>query len=153
MLRSLSLLALLSSSAALAGDVSPETAAKVMRERAKALEEVNKKHGNKKPSELSGDERRQMVRDQNEAAAKVLEENGVDPKDFARFEAKASKEERAAAAAQAAALDAKEADAKKAAEGKQGKIVETSNGIVIERGIDPKDLPPVAPPPKKGARR
>lgn len=153
MLRALALLALLCSTAALAGDVSPETAAKVMRERARALEEVNKKHGNKKPSELSGDERRQVIKDQDEATAKVLEKHGVDAKDLARFEARASQEDRAAAAAQAAALDAREADDKKAAEGKQGKSVETSNGIVIERGIDPKDLPPDGRPPKKGARR
>lgn len=150
MLRSLSLLALLSTPAALAGDVSPQTAAKVTRERAKALEEVNQKYGNKKSSELSSDERRQMIRDQAEAVAKVLEKNGVDAKDFAHYEARASKEDRAAAAASGKALDQREADDKKAAdEKKKGKAAETSNGVVIERGIDPKDLPP----PKKGGAR
>jgi len=153
MLRSLALLALSLSPVALAGDISPDTAAKVTRERTKALEEVNQKYGNKKSSELSSEERRQMIKDQAEAVAKVLDKNGVDAKDFAHYEAKASKEDRAAAAASGKAMDQKEADDKKAAdEKKKAKSVETSNGVIIERGIDPKDLPPGGPPAQKGGK-
>ncbi|HEY0883192.1 MAG TPA: hypothetical protein VGD87_16770, partial [Archangium sp.] len=61
-----------------ADEVAPDKAAAIELEQQKAQSEVSAKYGNKKLSELSQDERRQMVRDSVEADKKVLEKNGVD---------------------------------------------------------------------------
>lgn len=114
-----------------ADDLSPEKVAKVERDRDAALAEVAKKYGNKKSSELSSEERREMIRDQRAAENAVLEKNNVDAKEYARYEAKMSLADRAATTSARAALDKKEADAKKAAETKQ----QGSGEIPIQRGF------------------
>ncbi|MFZ5443435.1 MAG: hypothetical protein ACOZQL_25735 [Myxococcota bacterium] len=61
-----------------------EKSAAITREQEKAQAEVSAKYGNKKSSELSQDERRQMIREQIEADKKVLDKYGVSAKDWAR---------------------------------------------------------------------
>jgi hypothetical protein len=130
----------LSSSLAFADDLTPAKAATIQRQRKAALDEVNKKYGNKKPSELTNDERRALISEQNEAVGKVLDKNGVSAKEFSKYEATSSTQDRQAAKAQGEAMDAEEKKAaeKKPAEAKgaakNGTTVE--NGIIIERGED-----------------
>lgn len=132
-MRSLLVLFCLASLTALAGELTPDQAAAVRRDRQKAIDDVAKKYGNKKSSELSAEERRQMIRDQNEAVGKVLEKHNVDAKELARWEASASSADRSAAKDKSAALDKQEADAKKAAEAKAAAKPD-ENGVIIERG-------------------
>lgn len=129
----------LSSSLAFADELSPNQAATIERERKAALDEVNKKFGNKKPSELSNDERRQLISEQQQAVNKVYEKNGVTAKEFSKYEATASGSQRQAAKASGEAMDkeAKAADEKKAAAEKPSKNGTTvENGVIIERGPD-----------------
>lgn len=114
-----------------ADDLSPEKAAKVQKDRDKAMSDVAKKYGNKKSSELSQDERREMIRDQRAAETAVLDKNGVDPKEFARYEAKMSLNDRAATKAERERLDRKEQDDKKTADQQSA-----PKEIQIQRGFN-----------------
>lgn len=115
-----------------ADDLTPQKAAKVQKDLDQANADVAKKYGNKKSSELSQDERREMIRDQRAAEIAVLDKNGVDPKEYARYEAKMNMADRAATKDARVALDKKEADDKKAAEAaKQG-----GQEIQIQRGFN-----------------
>ena len=118
-----------------AEDLTPAKRAKLQKEQQKAAEAVEKKYGNKKPSELSADERRSLMQEKAAAERAVLEKEGVDPKEFARSGMKQSREERADTDAAAKDLDAKEAaTAKDAAAKKPGK-----KEIVIEKNGKPAD--------------
>ncbi|GMU61606.1 MAG: hypothetical protein AMXMBFR34_33690 [Myxococcaceae bacterium] len=73
--------------------IPPDQAAAIALDSRSAQAEVAKKYGNKKPSELSNDERKQMIRDQAEAEQKVLDKHGVDRSTWARQQmAKSPKE-------------------------------------------------------------
>jgi len=138
-MRTLPLAVVLLSFAAYARDVSPETVAKVKREQKAADEKVAAKYGNKKAGEMSKDEKKAMAKEMAEAEQKVLKENNIDPKAFARSEAKQTVEERAATNAAVEAGDKKDkeeaekkaADAKKPKDGKKEIIVE-KNGKVTQ---------------------
>jgi hypothetical protein len=115
-----------------ADDLNPEKAAKVQKDRDTAMADIAKKYGNKKSTELSQDDRREMIREQRAAENAVLEKNNVDPKEFARYEAKMSLSDRSATNNARALLDQKEVEAKKAAEQK----AQQGNGeIPIQRGF------------------
>lgn len=101
-----------------ADELTPAKAAKVQKDRDQAMADIAKKYGNKKSSELTPDERRAMIQDQSAAETSVLEKNDVDAKDLARYEARMSKDDRAATKTERERLDKKEADDKKAAEAK-----------------------------------
>jgi hypothetical protein len=138
----------------LASDVDPDTAAQVGRDRQKALDEVAKKYGNKKSSELSGDERRARVKDEAEAVSRVLDKHGVSAKDMARYEAKSSPAERNARAAE---LEKKDADKRAADAPKpqdQGGNTTVENGVIIERGTKAEDAERAAASttPRRSAR-
>ncbi len=64
--------------------IAPEKAAVIQRDQSKAQAEVSAKYGNKKPTELSRDERKEMARDLADADKAVLDKAGVDPKQWAR---------------------------------------------------------------------
>jgi hypothetical protein len=129
----------LSSSLALA-DITPEQAATVDREKQKALDDVAKKYGNKKPSEMTNDERRAKMADETEAVNKVLDKNGVSAKEYSKFEATASSADRQAAKASGAAQEKKEADDKAAADkaAKAAAEAKKAPAIVIEKDTDKK---------------
>ena len=122
-----------------AADIDPARAAQIQSDKEKALADVQKKYGNKKPSELSNDERRQMAKDQAEAEQKALQKNGVSAKEWSRYEATQSRTDRAATEAAKADLKKKEEASAKAAAAKKSE----GNGqqIEIQRGFG-KDGPP-----------
>ena len=138
-----------------ADDLTPEKAAKVQKDRDRAMADVAKKFGNKKSSELSQDERREMIRAQRSAETEVLEKHNVDAKELARYEAKMNLNDRAATKAERERLDKKEQDDKKAAESPSGpKEIQVQRGFsdtnpvtlednqspntpVVERGLPP----------------
>lgn len=110
-----------------AEDLTPEKRAKLQRDQQKASEAVEKKYGNKKPFELSAEERRSLLKEKQAAEREVLEKAGVDPKQYARSESKMSREEKADTDAASKNLEAKEASDQEAAK-KQSK-----KEIVIEK--------------------
>jgi hypothetical protein len=127
----------------LLADLTPEQLAKVQHERDKALLDVSKKYGGKPSSELTQDERREMIKDQREAESQVLEKNGVDPKEIARYEAKLSLDDRAATKAAKKELEEKE---KREAAEKEKK--NEPGEIPIQRGFN--DANPVTLEEKQG---
>jgi hypothetical protein len=92
----------------LLAELSPEQLAKVQHERDKAMADVAKKYGGKQSSELSQDERREMIKEQRDAESRVLEKAGVDPKEIARYEARLSLDDRAATKAAKQQIEEKE---------------------------------------------
>jgi hypothetical protein len=138
-------MSLVAVAALLLADLSPEQLAKVQHDRDKAMADVSKKYGDKKPSELSQDERRDMIKDQREAESRVLDENGVDPKEVARYEARLSLDDRAATKAAKQKIEEKE---KRDAEEKEKKSKEGSGEIPIQRGFN--DNNPVVLEEKQG---
>jgi hypothetical protein len=121
-------LLLLFSLAAHAGDeLSPDKVGQLEHDQLKAEQAIDKKHGNKPSSELSDDERRQIIQEKAAADQSVLDKAGVDRKDFARGSARLSRGDRARADATEKALEKKDAEAAKAKP--QG-----GNQIVIEHG-------------------
>lgn len=129
-----------------AEEVSPQKAAEVGRDRQKALDDVSKKYGGRKPSELSSEERRERVKDESAAVSKVMEQHGVNAKDLARYEATSSPKERAAASAKVEAAEKKQAEERAEAQKAQaapagaagaGAGTTVENGVIIERGPQP----------------
>jgi len=115
-----------------ADDLNPQKAAKIQKDMDAAMADVAKKYGGKKSSELSTDERREMIRDQRAAEASVLEKNNVDAKEYARYEMKMNLADRAATKEAREQLDKQEAE-KKAAEAKKA---QGSGEIQIQRGFN-----------------
>jgi hypothetical protein len=130
---------------ALAEDLTPEQLARIRRDEKAALDKVNAAHGNKKPSELSAAERREMIREQQEASRKVMEEHGVSAKDYARQSARMGPKQNEAVAAAEKALEAKE---KAAAAGKPEQAKEPGE-IEIQEGFS--DENPVTLEEQEGA--
>jgi hypothetical protein len=114
-----------------ADEVPPDKAAAIELQQQKAQAEVSAKYGNKKLSELSQDERRQMVRDSVEADKKVLEKNGVDAKDWQRQQMKKDRAEYAEGKQRVKDLAEKE----KAEEEKKKAEAGKSDEVQIQRGI------------------
>jgi hypothetical protein len=113
---------LLLSVSAFAADLTPELVAKIKDEQQTAEQKVNKEYGNKKSSELSGDERKEIIQKTAAADEGVLAKHGVSDKDYARYVATMSLEDRKREQAEAKKL--KEAKEKEAAKGKDAKSQE-----------------------------
>ena len=129
-MRSLTLAAVLVSVTAFAEDIPPEKVAKVRMERKAAVDAVEKKYAGKK---LSPAENKQKEQEKNDAALKVMEKNGVDPKQMARTEATMGKDDRNAADTAQKAMEKKSADDAKAAEAKKLEDSKPKE-IVVEKG-------------------
>jgi hypothetical protein len=114
--------------------LTPEKMAEIQREQKKALDEVAKAHGNKKPGEMSSTERRALMQEQADAEQKVFKKYGIDAKEFTRRKATMSKEERAQTAAAEKALEKKEVEAKK----KEEQTREPEE-IPVQRGFSNQD--------------
>src|SRR4051794_3187349 len=80
---------------ALAEELTPKKLAAVQHDEEKALEKVNKAHGDRKPSEMSPEERRDVMREQADAKREVLEKNNVDLKEYVTRGSRLSREEKA----------------------------------------------------------
>ncbi|PTL76083.1 hypothetical protein [Vitiosangium sp. GDMCC 1.1324] len=120
----------------LAGDLTPEQIARIRREEKAAAEKVNAAHGNKKSSELSAAERRQMIREQQEAIQEVMDKNGVSRKDYARQTARMGPEQNAQVEAADKALEAKEKAAQAAKSQEQGAgEIQVQNGFNDENPV------------------
>ncbi len=127
-------------------EVPAERAAAIERDQAKATQAVQQKYGNRKSSELSPDERREMVRDQAEAEQKVLDKFGIDRKSWALSQARRTREEREQVKQAAKAMDEQEQTAaKKAAED----AASAPKEVVVQRGIS--EDRPVVLEDKEGA--
>ncbi len=92
----------------LAESLTPEQLARIRRDEKAAVDRVNAAHGNKKSSELSTAERRQMIREQQEAIQRVMDEHGVSRKDYARQSARMGPKQNAEVAAAEKALEEQE---------------------------------------------
>jgi len=113
--------------------LTPEQLAQVQHDREKAQVEIQKKYGDRLPSELSPEERRDLIQEQRDAEDKVLEKNGVDPKELARYEAKLSLDDRAATKAAKKQIEEKE---KRDAEKKEKEEAERANQpIQVQKGF------------------
>jgi hypothetical protein len=117
--------------------LAPEKAAKIEREEQKAQAEVSAKYGNRKPTELSREERRALDKDLADASKAVLEKNGVDPKEWARDSLKKSRDDYARTKDLVKDLEEKEKAeaAKKKAEADAPKEVEVQRGVSEENPV------------------
>ncbi|MCP3145158.1 hypothetical protein [Pyxidicoccus xibeiensis] len=94
-------------------ELSPEKVAQIRRDESQALSKVNDEFGNRKPSEMSNEERGEAVDKQQAASAAVLEKHGVSAKDYARYEARMTPEDNARAKAEEQRLQEQAAQAAK----------------------------------------
>src|SRR4051812_21872674 len=67
-----------------ADELTPDQIAAVQRDQQKAEAKVDAEHGNRKPSEMSPEERGQVAHQTANADQQVLDDHGVDRKQFAR---------------------------------------------------------------------
>lgn len=109
----------------------PEQAAGIERQQQKAQAEVAARYGNKKPTELSPDERRAMAKEQANADKAVLEKAGVDPKQWARETLKRDRASYAQNKELVKGLEEKE----KAAEAKKKEEANAPKEITVQRGV------------------
>lgn len=121
---------------ALAADLSPEKVAKIRKEQKEAMARIEKAHGNKKPSEMSNAERREMAQERAAAEQAVLEKHGVSTRDFANYTVRMSTDDRKEAEAAEKKLEAADAAKKKAAETKPQGEVQVQLGFDEKNPVD-----------------
>lgn len=135
-MRLLALATLCTAVTAFAGDdLTPDQRAKLLNDQKKAGAAVEKKYGNKKPSELTPDERRALAKEKADAEREVLDKAGVDAKEFARSTMKMGRDEKADTDAAQKKLEAADKEAAAAGGGKDGKDAKKGGKkeIVIEK--------------------
>ncbi len=115
----------------------PDKAAVIERQEQKAQAEVSAKYGNKKPTELSREDRKAMDQDLANASKAVLEKNGVDPKQWARDSLKRDRSEYAKTKELVKDLEAKDkaAEEKRKADANAPKEVEVQRGVSEENPV------------------
>ncbi len=128
---SLSSLLLLPTLPAQAEELTADRIGQLRAEEKRALDEVAKAYGNRKPSELSREEREAMIRDQAAALDAVLQKHGVDRKDFARASARMSRDEAERAARSQVATEQEQARAAEAA-----KAPKSPPPVQVQRGVN-----------------
>ena len=113
--------------------------AEIRRDEQAAQDKVNAAYGNRKPSEMSNEERAQAAKDSQAAGQAVMEKHGVSDKEYARRVATMSREEREAVAQEEKKLEEKDkaARAAKEAEAAEKKRKE-------EEGLPPEEHPGAA---------
>jgi hypothetical protein len=94
-------------------ELTPEKVAQIRRDESQAISKVDAEFGNRKSSELSSEERGQVIDKQQAAAAAVLEKHGVSAKEYARYEARMGPEDNARAKAEEKRLEEAQAQAAK----------------------------------------
>jgi hypothetical protein len=100
-------------------ELSPEKVAAIRRDEQQALSKVDAEYGNRKPSEMSQEERREAIQKQAAASASAMEKHGVSAKDYARYTARMTPEDNARAKAEEKRLEAQAAQAAQAAAAKK----------------------------------
>ncbi len=96
-------------------ELTPEKVAAIRRDEQQALSKVDAEYGNRKPSEMSQEERREAIQKQAAATASAMEKHGVSAKDYARYTARMTPEDNARAKAEEKRLEAQAAQAAAAA--------------------------------------
>ncbi len=131
--------------------VPPEKAAAIERDQEKAQQDVAAKYGNKKPSDLSPEERREMSHDQADADKRVLEKHNVEPKEWASSQSHRSRDEREAVKQEKVKQAEKEkADAEAAKKKAEAGAGGADKPIPIQRGFS--DANPVVLEDKPGGK-
>jgi hypothetical protein len=115
-------------------ELTPEKVAAIRRDEQAAQAKVNAAYGNRKSSELSNEERRQLIQDQQEAGLAVLEKHGVSDKAYSRHVARMGREEREAVSLAEKKLEAEE-QAARAEEQKRAEQAQLPEEIPIQQGI------------------
>ncbi|NVJ22866.1 hypothetical protein HUW62_16725 [Myxococcus sp. AM011] len=113
------------------GELTPEKVAHIRRDEAAAMKKVDDEYGNRKPSEMSNEERGQATRKQSAATTSVLEKHGVTAKEYDRFTARMGREGNERAKAEGQRLE-EQAKASKPAAAKPTEEKEVS----IQNGFD-----------------
>jgi hypothetical protein len=118
-------------------ELTPEKVAAIHRDEQAAKAKVDAAYGNRKPSEMTNEERAQAAKDQQAAGLSVMEKHGVSDKEYSRHVATMPPEEREAVARAEKKQEADEKAAKEAKESEQKKDDEGSSGedIPIQQGI------------------
>lgn len=129
---------------ALGEGLTPEQLASIRRDEKAAEAKVQAAHGNKKSSELSAAERRQMIQEQQDAIQEVMDKHGVSRKDYARQTARMGPKQNEEVAAAEKTLEAKDKATKSAQSQEQG-----SGEIQIQNGFS--DENPVTLEEQEGA--
>jgi hypothetical protein len=129
------------------GQFDAERLATIEREQARETAAVQAKYGNKKSTELSREERAQMIRDLNAAEAKVLDKYGVSQREWARAQINRTREQADAVKQAAKAQEAREkAEAERAAKAQK----DENREVVVQKGFS--DESPVVLEEKEGAQ-
>ena len=142
--------------------LTPEQLASIRRDEQAAMERVDKAHGNKKPSELSTDERRQIIEEQQRAIQEVMDKHGVTRKEYARQVARMGPEGNAAVAEAEKVLEAREQEAAQAAaeaaqkpqaeEPKPPEEIPIQRGFSNEKPVELEAVPGAPPIIEEGLR-
>src|SRR5438477_77615 len=103
---------LLVSLTASAQDLNPAKAAQIEHDQQKKYDDIDKKHGNKLSSEMSSDERRDIIHERAAAEQEVFEKQGVSGKDYTKYVTKMGLDDRASMKDAAKRLDEKDAEEK-----------------------------------------
>jgi hypothetical protein len=114
-------------------ELTPEKVAAIRRDEQQAMSKVDAEYGNRKPSEMSQEERREAIQKQEAASASAMEKHGVSAKDYARYTARMTPEDNARAKAEEKRLEAQAAQAaaaKKPAEEEE---------VHVQQGFSDKD--------------
>ncbi|MDX2013527.1 MAG: hypothetical protein SFW67_25265 [Myxococcaceae bacterium] len=133
--------------ASILGQFDAERLASIEREQAKETAAVQAKYGNKKSTELSREERAQMIRDLNAAEAKVLDKYGLSQREWARAQINRTREQ-----ADAVKQASKEQEAREKAAAEQAAKAQKDEGreVVVQKGFS--DESPVVLEEKEGAQ-
>lgn len=148
MRRALLTAALLVSAVAGAQDLNPAKAAQIEHDQQKKFDQIDKQHGNKLSSEMSSDERREIIKQRASAEQEVFEKHGVDAKEYTKYITKMGLDDRAAMKDAAKQLDKKDAEEKVAKEQQPDSAPKDAKDIPVQRGFN--DQNPVTLEEKKG---
>jgi hypothetical protein len=116
-------------------ELTPEKLAAIRRDEQKAQAKVNEAYGNRKPSEMSNEERRQAIQDQQKAGLEVLEKHNVSDKAYSRQVARMGRDEREAVKQAEQQLEAQEKAAKEAELKKTEQAELPPDEVPIQKGI------------------
>jgi hypothetical protein len=118
-------------------ELTPEKIAAIRRDEKAAQAKVDAAYGNRKPSEMSTEERRQVIQEQQAAGLGVMEKHGVSDKEYSRHVARMSREEREAVEQAEKKLEADEKAAREQKKKQQEAEAEAKapEDIPIQQGI------------------
>jgi hypothetical protein len=116
--------------------IPPDKAAQIEVDYAKEQAKVDEKFGNRKLSEMSQEERRELTRERAAAEQRVLDKHGVDAKQWAREQMKRDRTQYADMKQRVKEREAQEKAAKEAAAAAARKAAGENAEIPVQRGIN-----------------